>query len=124
MILFLIIWILKMINPTEAQIEANFSQLSDPEAIKTFLSLDIFSFFDLMPKLHRGLIFIAAGVEVFLWINAIIRFLPRYISNRIKRAKNKPINDVEIYKAIKYKLDNNLPLTRKEEKILSEITKK
>lgn len=113
-----------MISPTESQIALNFERAGDIETIKILKGLDLYSYFDLLSKTTKGGMYIGATIETILWLNALIHFLPRIIAYKIKKKRSQTIFDAKMHKSLVYKIENDIQLTKSEQKIYNRLVNK
>ncbi|QJR43198.1 hypothetical protein HLA87_02490 [Mycoplasma miroungigenitalium] len=97
--------------------------IQDLGLIDKLKELDIYSFFDTMTKTEKSITYIVMAVEIAIEFYVFINWLPKFLSARFAAMRNKSKNDVEVWKAIQTKIDNNLELSRREQKLYKKLMK-
>ncbi|MCS4536755.1 hypothetical protein NXS15_01240 [Mycoplasma sp. CSL7475-4] len=116
MITGFIIWILHTISASAERIYFVLPNVDDPNVLEAIKNLDIYSFFDTMTRTEKAISYIVMGVELLIEFYVFVNWLPRFLSARFASMRNRSKNDVELFKAIQAKIDNNLELSKKEQK--------
>ncbi|TDV23513.1 hypothetical protein BCF59_0502 [Mycoplasmopsis mustelae] len=124
MILALIIWILNIIAASDERLIEALPHIKNLDQIKLLQDAGIYSYFDTLGKGAKSGFYLAAGIELAIEFMMLLHFLPQYLAAKFERIRNKSIHDAQILKAIKYKIENDLILTKKEQKWWTKQQKK
>ncbi|WP_322902269.1 hypothetical protein SGZLLDDJ_CDS_0017 [Mycoplasmopsis phage vB_Mfe_PMF329] len=124
MILLLTIWILNTITASSERLAEIIPKIENLEQLEFLQNLGIYSYFDTLGKSAKSGFYVALAVEVLIEFTLFLRYFPQYLANKFKQIRNRSIHEVEILKAIKYKVENNIELSKKELKFWTKKQKK
>ncbi|EIN15202.1 Hypothetical protein MAGb_3110 [Mycoplasmopsis agalactiae 14628] len=116
MITALVIWIMNTIPASVEAISRVLPMVKDPEVIDQIIQLDIYSFFNTLTRVEKAGTYFVLVFELALWAWGIMLFFTRWIPQKLKDKKNKSIDQVNTLKSIKWKLENNMALSKSEQK--------
>ncbi|AXJ68538.1 hypothetical protein [Mycoplasmopsis bovis] len=123
MITALVIWIMNAIPASVEAISRVLPMVKDPEVIDQIMKLDIYSFFNTLTRVEKAATYFALVFELTLWAWGIMLFFTRWIPQKLRDKKNKSVDQVNMLKSIKWKLENNMALSKSEQKFYKKYNK-
>ncbi|WGI36475.1 hypothetical protein [Mesomycoplasma lagogenitalium] len=123
MIVGLIIFIMSSLSAPVERLAELFPNISEVEVLNKIYQSGAYSYFDTL-GVKKTIAYIFLGIEAVIEFMAFLKFLPFYLSRRFERLRNQPMFENEVIKAIKYKIDNNIELNRREIKFYNKKLKK
>lgn len=123
MLFAVVIWILKILTASPESISELFPKLVDEKSIAVIRDLNIISYFDTFSNVVKALFWAILAIELLIEFTLFIKWFPSYINRKFVDFKNRSIKNVETIKAILYKRDNNMRLSKREIKFLNKHTK-
>lgn len=115
MIVAIIIWIFKMLAASAEDISKVFPKIEE-SSLEALQNIGVITKFDTLGITAKGIFWLSLGLEIAFEVLLFIKWLPRYISSRFERMRNRPIYEAEILKAIQFKIQSGARLSSKERK--------